>query len=114
MTSVLLKRSKQGVLLGCNAEGHAGYAGRGYDIVCSAVSVLLRTAMQVVQALPGIQLDSDVSRRGSLSFAVNTSQLDKKNLAELIFAGDFLQTGLGSVAKEYPEYLELTTVTIEI
>ena len=109
MTTVLLRRSERGVLLGCKAEGHAGYAGAGFDIVCSAVTVLLRTALQVISELPGVTIDSDCSQRGNLSFTVNTNQFNC-NLDKLIFAGDFLETGLGSVAKEYPEYLEIKTV----
>lgn len=110
MTVVLLRRSKQGVLLGCRAEGHAGYAGAGFDIVCSAVTVLLRTAMQVVSGLPGVTMNSDCSERGNLSFEIGTDQLDESILDKLVFAGDFLETGLGSVAKEFPEYLKLKTV----
>ena len=114
MTSVLIERGKNGMLLSCRAEGHAGYAGRGFDIVCSAVTVLIRTTMEVVSGLPGIRLDSDISRRGNLSFTVNADQLDDIILAKLVLAGDFLETGLGSVSREYPEYLELKTVIIEI
>ena len=114
MTSVLIERGKNGILLSCKATGHAGYAGRGFDIVCSAVTVLIRTTMEVVSGLPGVKLDSDVSRRGNLSFTVNADQPDDFILARLIYAGDFLETGLGSVSREYPEYLELKTVIIEI
>lgn len=109
MTSVLIKRSDKGVLLSCKAKGHAGYAWRGFDIVCSAVTVLIRTTVQIISELPGVKLDLDCSQRGNLSFTVNTNQFNC-NLDKLIFAGDFLETGLGSVAKEYPEYLEIKTV----
>ncbi|MCR5494148.1 MAG: ribosomal-processing cysteine protease Prp [Treponema sp.] len=110
MTTVLLRRSQEGVLLACRAKGHAGYAGAGFDIVCSSITILLRTTMQVISEIPGIKLNSDCSERGNLSFEVDTNQLDDNNLDRLVFAGDFLETGLGSVAKEYPEYLEVKTV----
>lgn len=106
MVSVRIKRSKTGVLLGCCAEGHAGYAGQGSDIVCSAVSVLIRTTMQVVSGLPGVNLESNIARRGFVEFKV-LSDFSSDVEEKLKFAGDFLQAGLESVAREFPDNLKL-------
>ncbi len=106
MTSVLIERSKTGVLLGCTAEGHAGYAERGSDIVCSAVTVLIRTTLQVLSGLPALNLETDTSKRGFIGFKVLKgfpSEMEEK----LKYAGDFLQVGLESVAKEFPDNLKL-------
>lgn len=106
MTSVLIERSKTGVLVGCTAEGHAGYAERGSDIVCSAVTVLIRTTLQVLSGLPAVNLETDISKRGFIRFRVLKgfpSEVEEK----LKYAGDFLQTGLESVAKEFPDNLKL-------
>lgn len=106
MTSVLIERSKTGVLIGCTAEGHAGYAERGSDIVCSAVTVLIRTTLQVLSGLPAVNLETDTSKRGFIRFRVLkgfSSEVEEK----LKYAGDFLQTGLESVAKEFPDNLKL-------
>ena len=106
MTSVLIERSKTGVLLGCTAKGHAGYAERGSDIVCSAVTVLIRTTLQVLSELTALNLETDTSKRGSIGFKVLKgfpSGIEEK----LKYAGDFLQVGLESVAKEFPDNLKL-------
>ena len=106
MTSVLIERSKTGVLLGCTAKGHAGYAERGSDIVCSAVTVLIRTTLQVLSELPALNLETDTSKRGSIGSKVLKgfpSGIEEK----LKYAGDFLQVGLESVAKEFPDNLKL-------
>lgn len=106
MTSVLIERSKTGVLIGCTAEGHAGYAERGSDIVCSAVSVLIRTTLQVLSGLPAVNLETDASKRGYIRFRVLKgfpSEVEEK----LKYAGDFLQAGLESVANEFPDNLKL-------
>ncbi len=106
MTSVLIERSKTGVLVGCTAEGHARYAERGSDIVCSAVTVLIRTTLQVLSGLPAVNLETDTSKRGFIRFRVLKgfpSEVEEK----LKYAGDFLQTGLESVAKEFPDNLKL-------
>lgn len=105
MTSVLVERDENGVLLSCKAEGHAGYAERGSDIVCSAVTVLIRTTLQVVSELAGVKLEFDASKRGKLNFKVLSFPSDVEE--KLKVAGDFLAIGLGSIAKEYPDNLEL-------
>lgn len=105
MTSVLVERDENGVLLSCKAEGHAGYAERGSDIVCSAVTVLIRTTLQVVSELAGVKLEFDASERGKLNFKVLGFPSDVEE--KLKVAGDFLAIGLGSIAKEYPDNLEL-------
>ena len=109
MISVRIERNKEGVLLGCKAEGHAGYAARGSDIVCSAVSVLLRTVLQVAELTDGVSVKSDAGKRGFLDFINEPgSELEKR----LVYAGDFLETGLKSVAEEYPGYVELLKKTV--
>lgn len=105
MTSVLVERNKKGVLLSCKAEGHAGYAKRGSDIVCSAVTVLLKTTLQIISELLGVKLEADASERGKLSFKILSFDSDSER--ELKYAGDFLVTGLSSISEEYPENLEL-------
>ena len=106
MTSVLIERSKSGMLVSCRAKGHSGYAERGSDIVCSAITVLIRTTLQVLSGLPGVKIKVNSSERGFIDFEILKgfpSEMEEK----LKYAGDFLQTGLESVAKEYPDNLEL-------
>lgn len=106
MISVLIERSKTGILLGVKAQGHAGYAEKGSDIVCSAVTVLIRTTLQVLSELKDVNLKTDVSQRGLISFKILQgfpSSVEEK----LKYAGDFLEKGLSSVQKEFPDNLEL-------
>lgn len=105
MISVLIERNQNGVLLSCDAKGHAGYALRGSDIVCSAVTVLIRTTLQVISELTGVKLEVNASQRGMLNFKVLSFPSDVEE--KLKVAGDFLAIGLGSIAKEYPNNLEL-------
>jgi uncharacterized protein YsxB (DUF464 family) len=51
-------------------EGHAGYAGAGSDIVCSAVTALIRTAARLVSNRSGIDLDDIQSEPGKLGFRI--------------------------------------------
>jgi len=54
MIAVTVTLSKEGVIGELVAEGHAGMALRGSDIVCSAFTVLLRTFARTVEVTPGV------------------------------------------------------------
>jgi uncharacterized protein YsxB (DUF464 family) len=111
MTSVLLVRGSNGAFRSCSAEGHAGFAGAGADIVCSAVTVLLRTTMQTLSDSDGIRLEADTSARGTLSFSARAERPSSETDARLLYAGDFLEHGIASLAEEYPENVELRIQT---
>ncbi len=113
MITVLFKRSKSGVICSCSAEGHAGYSKKGYDIVCSAVTVLLKTTVQVLSNTFGIELKTDRLKPGSLSFEVFLKESNPILEAKLEYAGDFLETGLESVRKEFPQCLKIVYTTVQ-
>ena len=112
MINVLLERRNNGSLVSLKAEGHAGYAVRGFDIVCSAVSVLIKTTMQVLEETGGINLESECPERGFVSFRVKSEKPDSILEERLKYAGDFLAAGLGTVEQEYPEYLKIKYTTV--
>lgn len=112
MISVLIERSENGMLLACNAEGHAGYAESGFDIICSAVTVLLRTTLQVLSNTDGVELKTGAEKRGFLSFEVSVPKLDSLLEQKLKTAEEFLETGLGAICKEYPKHLKLVIKTV--
>ena len=69
MIQVLLELDEKEHLLSVEASGHANSGIKGHDIVCAAVTILLRTT---VQALGSVQADISAERCGSLSFRVLT------------------------------------------
>lgn len=54
MITVSVTLSPEQVIGELVADGHAGMALRGSDIVCSAFTVLLRTFSRTVEAAPGV------------------------------------------------------------
>lgn len=112
MISVLLRRGRSGVLLGCKAEGHAGYAAGGSDIVCSAVTVLLRTVLLVAESLDGVSVKSDTGKRGYLDFEIQSDGCAPETERRLVYAGDFLETGIQSVSEEFPSYVSFVKKTV--
>ena len=111
MTSVLLVHGANGAFISCRAEGHADFAAAGTDIVCSAVTVLLRTVMQTLSDTDGVKLEADTSARGKLFFSARAEQPSPGTEIRLTYAEDFLEHGLQSLAEEYPDNVELRILT---
>jgi uncharacterized protein YsxB (DUF464 family) len=89
-----------GVLRACKAAGHAGAGKAGNDIVCAAVSVLMRTAFYTLSGRKGIKFQGGAPEKGQLWLEVDYEAEGK----DFLFAvGVFLIEGLKSVAQEYPQ-----------
>ncbi len=118
MTRIELVCTESGRFVSCNASGHAGFSRRGKDIVCAAETILLRTALEVLQQTPGVLLSTDMSARGTLAFSVagiennQSSSVDESLMEErLKCVGDFLRKGLQSLSSEYPTCIELREIS---
>ncbi|MBQ9206136.1 MAG: ribosomal-processing cysteine protease Prp [Treponema sp.] len=103
MTVVTLSYGKNGVIKKCQANGHADFSKKGSDIVCSAITILVRTAMQVLSHNENVLLIADASSRGNLSFAVEAKSENPQTETQLICIGDFLRTGFQALTKEFPK-----------
>lgn len=111
MIFVQLARAKDGSLASCRALGHARFAEKGNDIVCSAVTVLLRTTMQALSETEGVFVRLDAPDRGALDFDVSAESAPPESRCALVYAGRFLEAGLASLAREYPHNVELKIQT---
>ncbi|MDR3283614.1 MAG: ribosomal-processing cysteine protease Prp [Treponema sp.] len=110
MIRVILARYADGRFGWCRAEGHARYDAAGKDIVCAAVTILLRTTMETLSRTAGIVVTSDAPERGSLDFSAEAeSPADVpeavKAAGQLGYAVDFLQAGLLSLQTEFPGHV---------
>ena len=103
MTSITLSYGKNGVIKKCQANGHANFSKKGTDIVCAAVTVLIRTAMQVLSHNENVSLIFDAPERGNLSFSVEAKAENPETEAQLKCIGDFLRTGILALTKEFPK-----------
>jgi uncharacterized protein YsxB (DUF464 family) len=102
---------EDGVLVRCAASGHAGAAAAGSDIVCAAVSVLLRTAVRAVSGRAGISAGFSAPERGCFEFFAQYSAAGR----DFLYAtGVFLYEGLKSIAEEYPAYCSITVNNIRV
>jgi len=97
-----------GILKSCKASGHAGAGKTGADIVCAAVTVLLRTALSTLSDRKGITIKGGAPQPGDLWLEANYSAEGRDFL---FAAGAFLIDGLKSVAQEYPKNCKLVIRT---
>jgi uncharacterized protein YsxB (DUF464 family) len=96
---------ESGTLRACKASGHAGAGPKGGDIVCAAVSVLLRTAVRALSGRKGISIRYEAPEPGLLFLEADYTAEGKDFL---FAAGVFLTEGLASVVEEYPHYCSFT------
>ncbi len=113
MIQIVLVCTEEGELASCKAEGHALFSKKGADIVCSAVTTLLRTTLSVLESNKFIVVETVAPSRGMLSFCVKEkTQGGGEDLLDLtssmlIYAKVFLENGLTLLCSEYPEYVSL-------
>ncbi|MDD6485321.1 MAG: ribosomal-processing cysteine protease Prp [Spirochaetales bacterium] len=112
MITAVLCRCSDGALASCEVTGHSCLAPRGADIVCAAVSTVVRTTVAVLQASDSAQLVTcDSSGHGQLAF--RATEMSSAFAERMVFAADYLQKGLEIIAAEYPEYLKLRVKTVK-
>lgn len=106
MICVILRRDAEGVLTECSVKGHAGFAPNGKDIVCAAVTTLVKTSFASLNdsACSVSPVTFTAFGDGEFGFSIKQNAASK---ARLIYAGDFLQKGFELLQKEFPQYLEL-------
>ncbi len=110
MTNIVLERAESGELLSCSAKGHSGYAKSGSDIICSAITILLRTTLQVLSESK-LDLSVKSSKEGELEFNVtNKGNLLDEQKSLLKYSGIFLEKGFNSLCKEFPEYVRFNII----
>ncbi len=120
MIQVLLVVTKEGEFVSCNAEGHAFFSNKGSDIVCSAVTTLLRTTLSVLESNDSITLESNAQKRGSLMFRVKKQKQDGDNAnikatsSLLVYARVFLEKGLNTLCSEYPKHVSLQINELDV
>ena len=105
MIKVSVVLSKEGVIENLRAEGHAGFALKGSDIVCSAFTVLLRTFARSVEACPGVIWTVKDNTSGRFQMAISGVVLESAEH----YRGwcEFLLRGLEDLAGDEPSRVRI-------
>lgn len=113
MVHVRIDRYKQH-FLGFSASGHAGYAKRGKDIVCSSISVLTQTCLisldEIAKCDPTFSMDED---SGDLQVEC-TLQKDvaKQTIIDTLI--ESMKLGIQAISDMYPEYVKLEVREVQL
>jgi uncharacterized protein YsxB (DUF464 family) len=97
-----------GLLKVCTMKGHGGAGKAGDDVVCAAVSILIRTTLRVLSDKPGITIRGAAPERGALWMEADYTPEGRDFLS---IAGFFLTEGLKSVAEDYPRHCNMNIYT---
>ncbi|OHD30589.1 MAG: hypothetical protein A2087_14365 [Spirochaetes bacterium GWD1_61_31] len=92
-----------GIIRRVRADGHAGKAAAGNNLLCAAITVLLRSLFESWSRYPGVTLDGAAARPGQLAFRLEA--FDPALTATLRGGSDILLVGLAGLQREYPDGL---------
>ncbi|HEX3076591.1 MAG TPA: ribosomal-processing cysteine protease Prp [Lachnospiraceae bacterium] len=104
MIKISFSRNAEGVYNGFKTSGHAGYADSGYDIICSAVSVLVINAINSIEQFTSDRFDMKAEENSDKIEFTILSQVSKE--ASLLL--NSLLLGLQGIRDNYGrEYIEI-------
>ncbi len=104
MTHVLVKKTKNNRYAGFSCIGHAGYADSGYDIVCSAVSILVINTINAMELFAKEKMEVTAGEEDGVIDVVFINPVNEKT--QLLM--DTMILGLESIEKQYGrKYLKL-------
>ena len=91
--------SPEGDLYGYSLSGHAGFDEEGFDIICSAVSVLAINTANALEKLLHLDLDTEM-KDGHLKVIIPSIQSGKK-IKEAQLLLETFRLGLESIIESY-------------
>lgn len=105
MVKIAVKLYKSGCLEKFAAQGHSGLSTPGQDVLCSGVSVLLRTVGKLVTLEKTVISSGRSGDSGEMYLEISSIPVGK----ELWLKGitDFFVRALRDLAEEYPDNMTL-------
>lgn len=106
MTTIQIIKDKEGAYRQIICMGHAGYAERGEDILCAAISVLVISTMNALEDLAGERIEEVANEEtGFMKFDFSEEMpLQEKS----VFLLDSMVYSLETLSREYGrQYLQV-------
>lgn len=105
MINIAIKQDERGCIRNCNVEGHSFLAKPGTDVLCAAVTVLLRTTHRILYVDKGIGFKGSARESGKMSFTLKW--IPEVKVSRMQGISDFLIRGLKDLEAEYPGRLKV-------
>ena len=105
MIKIKIRINSKGFLEYFKAEGHALLNRNDKDIVCAAVTSILRTLINLLNDESGVTISGKADKPGKLSMII--IKYDNAKVERLIAVSDFVIKGLTDISKEYPDNVKI-------
>lgn len=92
-------------------NGHSGYAARGQDIVCAAVSAVVQTAVLGLEHTPGVRVDKRIDE-GDLECTIDAPKSTEASIRADAITQAMLK-GLQSIEAGHKRHVKLQVRDIE-
>lgn len=111
MIKVLISRNSQGNICYLKVRGHSGFDQPGQDIVCSAVSAIVQTAVMGLIDIVGIE--PLYHQESGLADLEIPSGLPDNKVRETALVLETMLLGLKSIELGYSEYISIRERKVE-
>jgi len=105
MIKVLFWQKAENELVGYTINGHAGFAPKGEDIVCAAISALAQTAVLALQELLEKEPEVSVEDGGLECMLPGYLEPGDRETARIILKT--LEIGINAIAADYKKHVEV-------
>ena len=95
-------------ITGFSVSGHSGYAEAGADIVCAAVTAIVRMAEATINDVCGAKAKVRVKEEDARITLTLPSSCDEEDAVQAVLSGMMLT--LISMREDYPDYIEVLEV----
>ncbi len=107
MTNIKITKNKEGKISKVVCDGHTNYGVSGEDIVCSAISSIVQTAVLGILCVVGVNLNLvRDEEKGFLSFEV-PSNLTKEESHDIEVILSTMVCGISDLRQGYSDFIEL-------
>ena len=106
-TTVTFWKRSDGALLGYRAEGHSGYAEKGADIVCAAISALTQSTLNGLKNVLRAPVMFDQDDGGAFMEALLSPEATEAQIQQAQLLLVTLLEGLQAIQREYPRNLRI-------
>lgn len=104
MIQTVILQDARGIIQGFKVKGHAGFANPGKDIVCSAVSAIVYTALGGLDELAGFK--NFTEKNGSIiCFIPEDLSAEQRTITNIIL--ETMIIGLRQIEADYDEYIRV-------
>ena len=105
--TVTFFRRQDGALTGYRAEGHAGYAEAGEDIVCAAVSALTQSTLNGLQSVLKAPVMFEIDDEAAILAARLSPEATEAQVKQAQLLLETLLEGLRAIERSYPRNVRI-------